>query len=855
MGGVDTFRGCSFQAAYSVGLALDVLGGAASALVLEGSTDVVDAALESAVGEVLSITQAKTKVEPYVWSPKQVADVIVSWLDQASVAGADFEFVTDGTFGPGVIGELAPAFARLRDGIGTTHDTTYLESLGIDSEHASARRVVLRSRLPEGRVQLEQATLRVMALRERSSPVSTDEARDLVWRLFGETVFGAGESDASKRRLSRDDIGLLVGVAPSCIDAAEPWSGDLEEAYKVSLTRMPPNPEWAALEMLRVEAPAVLSLVVGQESGTTTRPEPAVALLERRDDAVLVGPAGAGKTTTLRLLQTSAVERGLLPISVRVASYLPGTLERLVQRRLEQCLGQSLSPATVNRLFAREDVVLLIDGAGELVHGQRAAFAEDLGLMRAKHYGVHVILAAREAFVVRGAPLKAYGLQPLDGPMRRGIAARLDPDLSELVTDLENRLGGLVQSPLLFMMALGLAARGIRPKSRAELFEAFTTGLQSRDEGRRLSRAARAAVESCCFELRSTGRYGADGWWWIDHIRRESEIAGSAGLQTSGASAEDVLESLQAAGLIWAAGESSELVLLHDLFCDWLASEAVVRRARSLPEAVPESLEDVVVFLAEADQLDHRQQKAVVANPVAAVTVADHMPAGAPDPARVQEIWEILLEQLGPAVRAPLLRRRVCLGEGGDALVWLGAESPSGASSLVEESPVTCLALDPVSSLSVAVDLWIAVIRLKLGAESHERPSLIGSTPLELVRGIGVAVERRERELRRLVMEIVPGLLPRVQQIVGPSGIRGQISPAVSTRGFPGPGDVYTHHPLSFNRIGDTVDIEIVRSDGPGSSAFQTLTSAEDFLRHSPTEYATNAVTDAITKLMPRFDD
>ena len=40
MAGPDTFRGCSFQAAYSVRLALDVVEGLAEVLQLEGDTDI-----------------------------------------------------------------------------------------------------------------------------------------------------------------------------------------------------------------------------------------------------------------------------------------------------------------------------------------------------------------------------------------------------------------------------------------------------------------------------------------------------------------------------------------------------------------------------------------------------------------------------------------------------------------------------------------------------------------------------------------------------------------------------------------------------------------------------------------------
>lgn len=80
MGGIDTFRGAAFQAAYSVSLAFDVLGGEGDVLQVEGDKDVVDAALSDIDDVVLRSVQAKTKQEPYTWKPGEVAQVIKSWL-------------------------------------------------------------------------------------------------------------------------------------------------------------------------------------------------------------------------------------------------------------------------------------------------------------------------------------------------------------------------------------------------------------------------------------------------------------------------------------------------------------------------------------------------------------------------------------------------------------------------------------------------------------------------------------------------------------------------------------------------------------------------------------------------------
>src|SRR4051794_1768543 len=137
MAGADTFRGCSFQAAYSVGLALDVLDGMAGLLVLEGDEDIVDAALKTAAGETLTATQAKTKVEPYVWAPKEIASVIGSWIESGPSTRARFEFVTDGSLGPAATNKLVPALRHISEDSLTADDAEYVKSLDLDPTDAA----------------------------------------------------------------------------------------------------------------------------------------------------------------------------------------------------------------------------------------------------------------------------------------------------------------------------------------------------------------------------------------------------------------------------------------------------------------------------------------------------------------------------------------------------------------------------------------------------------------------------------------------------------------------------------------------------------------------------------------------
>src|SRR4051794_1088142 len=108
MAGPDTFRGISFQAAFSVELALEVLEGEAEVLLLEGTEDVIDARLKAAGGVAVKDIQAKTKAEPYVWEPAEVMTVIQRWSAADITDTTHFDFVSDGSLGPTVTSTVVP---------------------------------------------------------------------------------------------------------------------------------------------------------------------------------------------------------------------------------------------------------------------------------------------------------------------------------------------------------------------------------------------------------------------------------------------------------------------------------------------------------------------------------------------------------------------------------------------------------------------------------------------------------------------------------------------------------------------------------------------------------------------------
>jgi hypothetical protein len=672
--GSDTFRGITFQAAYAVGLALDVLEGKGEILVLEGSEDVVDAGILAADREPILTVQAKTKVEPHSWAPGELAGVLRSWLATGPPVTSRFEFASDGALGPGVVEHLRPALLRMREGILGPEDQAYLRKHNLDSANKALGRVTIKTRLPGGRELLEQATLRFLTLYERVGQMRVEEARDVIFRLFGETVLNSGERTAEGRELSRGQIAGLVGIPVKAIDAAEAWSEEVEARYREALKEAPPGPAWTLLNLLEAERPAALALVKSEEGdGQGRKPRSALDLLDLGQNLSLVGSAGSGKTTTLAQLRAAASERGLLPISLRLPSY-DGRLEQALARSLEAVLAAPLAPGVATSLLGREDVVITIDAVTELVPEQRRALLEDIARLEAGGAKARFIFAGRVAGAFSSIETRTYSLVGLQPDTRREIAASLIEDSEDTVGDIEEHLGDLADNPLLFTMALALHEHGVRPSSRTEVFEGFLAGLEHREEGVHLSFVGRACLQMACHDLIGQGRYSAEEWWWVQRFSEaRRELIDRGTVTDESPAAADLFEEARQVGLMQAIDGTPEIGLLHDLFCDWLAAGGIRGDHRVLPDPVPPSYEEVAVLLCEAGEMTEAQILAVAASITAASRVADTMPAAPIDLALADRIWKRLAAQYGEDLASHLGALHLHCETNSPTIVYLSA--------------------------------------------------------------------------------------------------------------------------------------------------------------------------------------
>jgi hypothetical protein len=309
-----------------------------------------------------------------------------------------------------------------------------------------------------------------------------------------------------------------------------------------------------------------------------------------------------------------------------------------------------------------------------------------------------------------------------------------------------------------------------------------------------------------CFDLRRSGRYGAEEWWWLDELTksRDGQIArGSLGEDSP--AAVPILDELLESGLLRRLGGGSELGLLHDLFCDWLAAEVIRKGHGSLPEPLPETLEEAITFLAERGALDAEARLALTANPIASARAADFLPAEEIDIERVAELWRGLAGSLGPEVAELYDDAVVSVDAGGHffRIVGEGGEA------------IACLAREPVSALSAAVDLYLAALRVGFEDPPMRRPVVPAADQKDLAAQLTEANKERLETTRDLLAAVVPGLADRIVRQLGPQAIRGWLMPAEEFPGMPGtdPALTFKSHRLPYVLVDEDPSVVAVESE------------------------------------------
>jgi hypothetical protein len=845
--GADTWRGVDFQAALATARALDVLEGQlGDSLDVDCGAEIADYSSQRA-DRLLLVGQAKTRAQPNTWAPADLTEVIRRLIAVPATENASLEFVTDGSLSRESASTLLPTLDRVRDDEATDQDWTYLAGHHLTAADADAlKRFSLITRHDSTNAVLNLAVRRVRTLADLQAAVTDEEAELRVLRLLRRIGEHGSSSEEKASRLTRADVGEIVGVQPDVIDRARPWSEELSQAYRQTITDEPGLSAVVELDAELQALPTVESVEFGAAAdGEDQRARQAVLdLLDR--DCLITGPAGAGKTRSLQMLQLRAAEEGLIPVLLSPRTYEKGALAAAVRDAVTRRLGFVVAPATGAILLARQETVLLIDGVSELAEPEmRRLLARDIDDVRGRLVAATVIVSGRSVGGLRPLDLPAYRLVELNRESRREMATELlGQEAGPIVAAIEAALGEAVGNPLLFAMALKLGANGTNAETVGALYEAFVDHLAERSQLGQEIETPLGVVGGVCADLVEQGRFSLDRWTWLQAMESKIDALRGRGLVGGDLAAVDMLNILERIGLLVADADQSGFSLLHDSFRDWLAARALAIGLAAQPSAFGAQWAAVAAQLAETGQFDRAFLKACTAD--LAVASAAAMRELSPDFDNIDELTtdllhSLLVEHLGDRHAAAWSGTRIVTRDTdqGKAAYLLPAEAR-------DEDLAAAIAGaqfgHDVGPLRIAVSLVHDRIRRALRTPSGW-PAPVPHDAQGLARAVEQHFVARRQALTRQAEEIVPTLAERVDEHLGWRGLSGCIA-ATSDE------DHMDHHLLryTFDVAGVTVK---VGTDGL-AEATRTM-GAEDFVRESPEQAAADALSGAVAVLLVGF--
>jgi hypothetical protein len=416
------------------------------------------------------------------------------------------------------------------------------------------------------------------------------------------------------------------------------------------------------------------------------RPVATIAAEHRR--AVLLGAAGAGKTTALDLLEQDLLGAGPLPPSVlplrldlaRLPTARSGeaAMLGLIGETLyrEQAAATPLEADAVRGWLATgPDLFLLLDGLDQVAPSRRqevGRVAADLSRREPRH---RWLLTSRRHGFSSFAEWPIYELLPLDAGQIRRMAEKLLPDRAESEEALIPWLaeGGLPSLPLFLGFALALRGGNQRLRlpagSVSGLLQAYVEELLARPTAGRAS--ARQRLEQVLMQLAETS-----GAWSVTIDRRAAVALLRQELPDLGEEeAQAILAELCLRGFLAESG--GILRFWHQTLQEYFFAASTLARWRGtrprLPDKPPMTIrrrlrepanEDALAFAAALladEEAEAAFRVAFAANPRLALRWADDLGLEGRAPA-VQ--WA-LIERMGR-----LATRVRWLAEGGIGLAW-----------------------------------------------------------------------------------------------------------------------------------------------------------------------------------------
>ncbi|HMJ01190.1 MAG TPA: hypothetical protein VK488_15265 [Gaiellaceae bacterium] len=860
MAGWDTLRGVGFQHAVAIAAALDLVEAANGiALQIEGDADIIDLLVTTQANS--RAIQARSRAEPGNWPPAELAAVVAAWIATNPDPTETLEFVSDASLSRDSARKLIPALERYAAGLDLADDVTYVAGFTLDVDRGAIGRVSFRTRAGGTTELLTNALLRVATLLQ-SSP---SDAEDAVARLFQLIAVSGGSSDRGQRTFTRSELANALGISLEIIDGGAGWGSEIRAAYLSSVVREGNNPN-VPPEPAVIRSDVEVDLQISEEGDTTVffgkRPTTRDLRPERMPG--LLGPAGSGKSTTLRVLTRRRAEGGGLPFLISVASYVEGDLLPRLDRLIQRQSGRRVRPGIADAALRSEGAWLLLDGLTGLADSARQALLSDLRRVREEIPGLMLGAADRDAALLRRLGLTIYFLQ---GP-GRDEAIELAGSIvgkeraEEALDEIQTRLPDGSSSPLILTMALRLWDRSDAPTTRMQLYAAALEALRERSDVA-LRDGALEVVTRVAFDLVAAEAYEADRYWWLVALRQAMDAVNEERMyDLGGMTAEAILAEAQATGLLAVSAERAAVGFIHDSFRDYFVARALHQDPARIPTTVGASWEPSLQMLAEVTGVTPPLVIAAGSSvPLCALLAPlDRDRTGDRAAETPELIRYVLVRHLGrwpEGLDPEHLRVTVSYAPQHRYVALASADVPAaellGEERFLEvlEDALYAFALPGDGGpLSIAFAVWREVLAFTTNQIALGGPRVLPHTDNEIVERIANDFRERRDALDRYAHDIFPTMADRLVAEIGWHGLKARLLPPTAIN--LGPGFLASTRWLAYDTRTAELDVAVA-VDGE-STELASRAELDTYLAQSPDGSALKALVDELEKLAPRQD-
>jgi hypothetical protein len=855
MAGIDTVRGVAFQVAQALDDVIDlVVDRHAEIVVIEGADDVVDYEVLDHHGQRLAVRQAKTRREPGSWGATELARILCAWEELGDADDAEFAFVTDASLNDSgyKLHSLIEAMKARPDEAVLRETATTLGRGGVRLPSLTVlRRVQILTRMGSTEQVLAKAEMRVLNLLGRGHIATLADATNAVNALFRRLFVIGGEVDLKRRTVSRAEVLGALGLDEASLRDGLAWSDAAAESYRAAMIHASQqSQEFLPFDVVSVAATPMVLRLMEQPGRQGDGALPLDAVLDGSSVA-LIGATGAGKTTTLKYLAGMAAQRGLIPVVLQAAGHTSGALPRRIRHAVEVHLRQPLTVGAVETLLATPSLVLMIDGVSEVDADARDALHGDLERLAAQR-PVQIVTTGRDLLqavavtTVLDTPVVAYRLTTLNRDSRRQLASA-HAHAEHVVGAIEHRLGDTTDNPMLFLMALNVAANGV-PGSRAEVYQQFLRGLAARagfgDEDIHLAAIGAAWVGLIGRGLRTTDHYT----WQLSLSAAVADLHKLAEWRGWDCTPAVALSRAQSMGLLVRLDPDSGLAPLHDSFADYLAARAIARGHTALPAVLDSGYDETVLFIVDMAGLNEELAYRLAAeNPLLACRVVRLPQAhGVADPDCIRRMLDALTDGCVLPTLHASVGLRVCRHERFTGVVL--ADQGYATVDNTEFGRLTrehhAVMMPPnTGSLQLAIKLWTTAVHRAQRPLVYAIQPAPPADPEAATRLLPDYLRAVDTELHRLAKTTLPTTVrDRVLAVLQPRGMVAYIDD-------PKPGPLGgLDVPIHYRRDTD-YRVERLQGQRPDRTLPSRQSTLARLMRHHPTRQAAREITEALAAL------